>query len=240
MSRRRWAWPCGVFFLCAAGAQAAVTLGPTGAYVAAVAGVRGLESGEVADAIRLLQRAAAQEPEAWTLYHLGTAQLAAGDAALATAALERGLTLESSPELRWRALHNLGRARLDEALAASPGEALPSALEAVVASRDALRLVPGAAGTRRNLALADALVARYRQREPQPEPRRARDNGGVRLSGGSVPPVDSHGSRGMSPAEARAILDAIQSSEAQDLSDTMSKMLGGSRLILRPGRGPPW
>ena len=142
MSRRRWAWACGVFFLSAVGAQAAVTLGPTGGHVAAVAGVRALERGDVADAIPFLQRAAAQGPDAWTLYHLGTAQLAAGDAASGAAALERGLTLQSSPELRRRALHNLGRARLDQALAASPGEVLPSALEAVVASRDALRLMP--------------------------------------------------------------------------------------------------
>ncbi len=52
MSRRRWAWACGVFFLSAVGAQAAVTLGPTGGHVAAVAGVRALERGDVASLCR--------------------------------------------------------------------------------------------------------------------------------------------------------------------------------------------
>lgn len=240
MSRRRWAWPCGVLFLFAAGAQAAVTLGPIGAHLTAVAGVRAMEEGSVADAIPFLERAAAREPDAWTLYHLGTAYLAMGDEGLAAEALERGLMLESSPELRRRALHNLGRSRLDAALGASPGEVLPAALEAVVANRDALRLMAGVAGTGRNLALADALLSRYRRQAPQPDPRRGRDNGGVRLSSSSVASGGAGGASDMSPAEARTILDAIQSSEAQDLSDTMRRLLGGSRLILRPERGPPW
>ena len=147
MSRQRWAWSCGVLFFFAASAQAAVTLGPAGARVAAEAGVRALERGDVESALTHLLHAATHQPDPWISYHLGTAHLTAGDAASAAAALELSLTFAAPPELRRRTLHNLGLARLEQALEASPGEMVPSALEAVVASRDALRLMPGVPGT---------------------------------------------------------------------------------------------
>lgn len=184
-------------------------------------------------AVARLDRAVSHRPSAVLLYHLGLARGSIGDASGAAEAFEAALLEPASPEVRRRVFHNLARVRLDQAMAAAPGEAIPPALASVVFGREALRLRPEAAGTRRNLALAERLLEERRSKAPQ-----APRDGGVVLEG-SAPSAGSAGS-GMGPERAATILDALGSSESSDLRAAAAARADGMRRLASTRRGPPW
>ena len=184
-------------------------------------------------ALPVLERAASSRTSAVLLYHLGSARADTGDPTGAVEAFEAALLEPASPEVRRRIFHNLARVRLVQALAAPPGEAIPPALASVVFGREALRLRPDAAETRRNLALAERLLADHRANTPQA----ARD-GGVSLTGAAQSAGASES--GMGPERAATILDALGSSESSDLRAAAAARSDGVRRPTSSRRGPPW
>jgi tetratricopeptide (TPR) repeat protein len=109
-------------------------------------------------------------------YNLGTALLALGSPA-AEPELLRAVAGERDDvfELRRRALYNLGVWNLERALAvaAAPDSVREHATRAVDANKDVLRLLPGDARARWNLALAQRLLDSLDAPEGRPGPESA-------------------------------------------------------------------
>jgi Ca-activated chloride channel family protein len=143
-------------------------------------------------------RSGTDDETAW--YNLGTAALAIGDTATARRALER--TARSlDPDLRFRALYNLGLMHLRQAAVDSAGAA-PYLDAALRRFREALLLRPDATDAKWNLELA------IRRKPPQSQ------GGGV--GGGTPPPAEERSSE-LSQDQAEQILNSMAEEERRTL-----------------------
>lgn len=136
-------------------------------------------------------------------YNAGTSALAAGRLDVARGALsEAAKSLD--PELRYRALYNLGVVNLMEARAdtAKRAEMVDAAVSTL---RQALLLEPGSERARWNLELAE------RMRPPEPPPTSGGGGGG----GGPPPPSPPPPSGGMSENQAEQILESMAREERE-------------------------
>lgn len=160
---------------------------------------------------------------AW--YNAGTAALASGDFAAATDALQRA-TLSLDPDLRRRALYNLGTAAL---LQARRDTLRAPALLAEAAGRlqEALRLAPDDTNTKFNYELA-------RRLRPPPPPSSAPSPQG-KQGGSPDAPMPQPPQRGMTRAQAEQVLSAMERAE----SDTRRRQ-NRSIPSAMPRRGPDW
>jgi Ca-activated chloride channel family protein len=154
---------------------------------------------------------------AW--YNTGTAALAAGDAALARASLSRAAA-SLDPELRFRALYNLGLLALRESRADSAGRETHLA-DAERAYREALLLKPHSHPAKWNLEL----VNRMRQSSGQankpnpPPPSPGGGGGGGGGAGQPPPPPPPAGSGGLSESQADQVLRSIGQEELRTRRD---------------------
>jgi len=173
----------------------------------------------------LLQEAARLRSDtAW--FNAGTAALLTGDLPTATAALQRA-TSSLDPDLRRRALYNLGTAYLQQArrdttrrdsLLTSAATQLQSALLLGPADRDA----------KFNYELARTL-----RRPPPPKPS---GGGGSGKGTGQPPPEPPKNDKGsMSKAEAEQVLSAMERAER----DTRQGQYQRQRRS-QPPNGPDW
>ncbi|MEP6591057.1 MAG: vWA domain-containing protein [Gemmatimonadota bacterium] len=138
---------------------------------------------------------------AW--FNAGTASMLARDWPTATAALERAST-SLDPELRRRALYNLGTAYLQQAR--SDTTRRDSLLGQAAAQLQAsLLLAPGDRDAKFNYELARKL-----QRPPPPNP-----SGGGGGGSGTPPPPPQGEKGGMSKAEAEQVLSAMERAERE-------------------------
>jgi Ca-activated chloride channel homolog len=156
------------------------------------------------------------------MYNAGTAALAAGrlsDARTALATSARSV----DPELRFRALYNLGLASLLEARAdtARSEELLGEAVEHL---RQAVLLRPDAQAARWNLELAT-------RTRPPPQSGGGGGGGPPPPGGGEAPPAPSPG--GMTPEQAAAILAAVEQTERAVREGQVSRRRG---MAARTGR----
>lgn len=192
--------------------------------------VEALRGGDAPAAVDLLERIAV--PDASVALVLGTALVEAGRADQARGALAEAVARSGDPEVRRRALVNLSVANLRLAARAAGGGEV-HARAAAVAAADALRLRPGDADARWNLALALRLLSNG---APRGTPL-SRDDGGVRLD--MTGANDGGGGKPLAPEEARRILDALRSEEgtsvARGAADLVSRSVPSSQR-----RGPPW
>lgn len=189
-------------------------------------GTRYLARGDSARArVVLLQEAARLRSDtAW--FNAGTAALLTGDLPTATAALQRA-TSSLDPDLRRRALYNLGTAYLQQArrdttrrdsLLTSAATQLQSALLLGPADRDA----------KFNYELARTL-----RRPPPPKPS---GGGGSGKGTGQPPPEPPKNDKGsMSKAEAEQVLSAMERAER----DTRQGQYQRQRRS-QPPNGPDW
>ena len=163
-----------------------------------------------------------QSDTAW--FNAGTSALVGGDFPTAIAALQIA-TLSLNPDLRARALYNLGtanlmQARRDSSRRDSSLSAASSALQA------ALLLHPGDSNAKFNYELA-------RRLRPPPKP----SGGGGRGTPPPKPkPSPSGGGRGaMTKAEAEQVLSAMERAERDTRQAQYQRMGRGE-----PPRGPDW
>lgn len=162
-------------------------------------------AGRLAEAAELYRRQIeAGEGGDTAVFNYGTAALAIGDLEQADRALQRAAA-SLDPELRFRALYNLGLLSLRKGLRASAGDR--SALEAAARYyRAALLLHPDDQGAKRNLELA--------VREIPPE-----QSGGQRQGdgGGSESDQQLPQPPGLSRTQAEQILNSMLEEERQSL-----------------------
>lgn len=158
-------------------------------------------------------------------YNAGTAALVQGDLPAATAALERAAT-SLDPDLRRRALYNLGTAML---LAARQDSTARDSLLTSAAThlRDALTLAPNDPAAKYNYELARRLM------RPPPPPKQG--GGG----GGKEPPPDADARERqpgeMSESEAEQVLGAMERAERETRKELARKQRRGA-----PPGGPDW
>lgn len=190
-------------------------------------GNRAYRRGEMERALEAYRRAAEKRPEdPAARYNLGTALLSVGEAAAAAPHLARGVEA-TSPELRARALYNLGNAHLERALA---GDA-DAARRAIEAYRGALLLRPNDLDAKWNLELAlrqmeapktQAASAPQERAEgdaPGSPPQASSQEGGSADGGGGVTPSPRDAPpaaaelRPLSRAAAEQILNAVEEQE---------------------------
>lgn len=161
---------------------------------------------------------------AW--FNAGTAALIAGDLVAAQDALQRA-SLSLDPDLRRRALYNLGTSYLTRARRDSTGR--DSLLNA--ASRQlqaALQLAPSDADAKFNYELARRLMP------PPPPPQ---GGGGGRGGGGqpAPPPPAAPSKGGMSEADAEQVLSAMERAERETRMAQAKRQRRG-----QPPTGPDW
>lgn len=173
-------------------------------------------------AIEFLRRTRQGIPSDTAYYDAGTAALAAGqydaaEKALATASR----TLD--PDLRYRALYNLGTALIQQAARDSVhrGALLQQAEEHL---RDALRLVPGSERAKWNLELA----VRHRP-PPPPQSGSSSSPPPPPKEGPQPPPPPPVPNGGLTPGQAEAILNSVARDERQ----------ARARHLPRGGTGDP-
>src|SRR5213078_4488054 len=147
---------------------------------------------------------------AW--YNTGTAALAAGDAALARSTLARAAA-SLDPELRFRALYNLGLLGLREAKSDSASRDAHLA-DAERAYREALLLQPDNIRAKWNLELVKRLRGGGGQNAPNPPPPPSGGGGG----GGAAQPPPPRGG-GMSESQADQVLQSIGQEELRTRRD---------------------
>jgi hypothetical protein len=191
-----------------------------------------LSRGDAEKAVSLLEP---MNPEGSGAFVLGTALLQAGRAEQAIEPLTRALAGARGPEERRRALHNLSVAQLHLA-AQGRGAREVHARAAAAAASDALRLLPGDAGTRWNLALAQRLMAAGMNRQ---EPAGRDGSVAVSVGGGAARGSVGGGLPSLSPEEATSILDALRSEEGPSVARGASKLFGYDPTS-PVRRGPPW
>ena len=149
---------------------------------------------------------------AW--YNTGTAALAAGDAALARSTLARAAA-SLDPELRFRALYNLGLLGLREAKSDSASRDAHLA-DAERAYREALLLQPDNIRAKWNLELVKRLRGGGGQNAPNPPPPPSGGGGGAAQP--PPPPPPPRGG-GMSESQADQVLQSIGQEELRTRRD---------------------
>jgi Ca-activated chloride channel homolog len=156
-----------------------------------------------------------EDDTAW--YNTGTAALAAGDPTLARSTLARAAA-SLDPELRFRALYNLGLLAL---LAARSDTASREAhlADAERAYREALLLQPHHIRAKWNLELVNRLRGSSGQSQPNPPPPPSPGAGGG--AGQPPPPPPSNG--GMSESQADQVLQSIGQEELRTRKDRMGR-----------------
>jgi tetratricopeptide (TPR) repeat protein len=156
---------------------------------------------------------------AW--YNTGTAALAAGDPALARSTLSRA-SASLDPELRFRALYNLGLLALLEARADSTNREAHLA-DAERAYREALLLKPHHIRAKWNLELVNRMRrgsgGSNKPNPPPPPPPSGGGGGGGGGSGGQQPPPPPNGGGGMSESQADQVLRSIGQEELRTRRD---------------------
>jgi tetratricopeptide (TPR) repeat protein len=155
---------------------------------------------------------------AW--YNTGTAALAAGDAALARASLARAAA-SLDPELRFRALYNLGLLALLQARTDSANRESQLA-DAERAYREALLLKPFHVRAKWNLELVNRMRGSSgQQNKPNPPPPPSPGNGGGGGAAGQPPPPPQAGNAGggMSESQADQVLRSIGQEELRTRRD---------------------
>jgi tetratricopeptide (TPR) repeat protein len=153
---------------------------------------------------------------AW--YNTGTAALAAGDPTLARSSLARAAT-SLDPELRFRALYNLGLLGLLRAKADSANRETHLA-DAERAYREALLLKPFHMRAKWNLELVNRMRGAGGQaNKPNPPPPPSPGDGGGGAAGQPPPPPQAGNSGGMSESQADQVLRSIGQEELRTRRD---------------------
>jgi tetratricopeptide (TPR) repeat protein len=150
---------------------------------------------------------------AW--YNTGTAALAAGDVALAKTSLAHA-SASLDPELRFRALYNLGLLGLLEAKADSTNREAHLA-NAERAYREALLLKPNHVRAKWNLELVNRMRGGGAQNKPNPPPPPSPGGGGAQQP--PPPQGAGGGGGGMSESQADQVLRSIGQEELQTRRD---------------------
>jgi Ca-activated chloride channel family protein len=155
---------------------------------------------------------------AW--YNTGTAALAAGDPALARASLARAAA-SLDPDLRFRALYNLGLLALLEAKSDSTNRETHLA-DAERAYREALLLKPYHIRAKWNLELVNRMRSGGGASKPNPPPPPSPNSGGGGGGGGAAqqpPPGQTGNAGGMSESQADQVLRSIGQEELRTRRD---------------------
>jgi Ca-activated chloride channel family protein len=188
------------------------------------AGARAMAAGDPARAAaEFLKEAGSGSARDTAFYNAGTAALQARRFDVARGALEEAAK-SLDPDLRYRALYNLGLLGLlaAEADSTKRQEILAQAADRL---REALRLQPSSARAKWNLELAE-------RRQPPPPP-----SGG---GGGPKPPSGGGGqpspepsrpqppSQGLSQSQAEQILNSMERRERQTRAEQQRRLRGGS------------
>jgi len=158
----------------------------------------------------------AHEDDDTAWYNTGTAALAAGDPALARSALARAAA-SLDPELRFRALYNLGLLALLEAKSDTTGREAHLA-DAERAYREALLLKPFHVRAKWNLELVNRLRRGGGQNQPNPPPPPSPGGGGGG-GGAQQPPPPPSGGNGMNESQADQVLRSIGQEELRTRRD---------------------
>ena len=160
---------------------------------------------------------------AW--YNTGTAALAAGDPALARATLARA-SASLDPELRFRALYNLGLLALLEARSDSGANRETHLADAERAYREALLLKPHHLRAKWNLELVDRLRGGGGANKPNPPPPPTPGPSGGGGGGGNgqqqqqpQPQNEGGNAGGMSESQADQVLRSIGQEELRTRKD---------------------
>lgn len=160
-----------------------------------------------------------EDDTAW--YNTGTAALAAGDPTLARASLARAAA-SLDPDLRFRALYNLGLLALLQARADSANRETHLA-DAERAYREALLLKPFHLRAKWNLELVNRMRGSDGENKPNPPPPPSPGNGGGGGGGGGTgqppPPPPQSNSGGMSESQADQVLKSIGQEELRTRRD---------------------
>jgi len=159
-----------------------------------------------------------EDDTAW--YNTGTAALAAGDPTLARASLARAAA-SLDPDLRFRALYNLGLLALLQARADSANRETHLA-DAERAYREALLLKPFHLRAKWNLELVNRMRGSDGENKPNPPPPPSPGNGGGGGGGGTgqpPPPPPQSNSGGMSESQADQVLKSIGQEELRTRRD---------------------
>jgi len=155
-----------------------------------------------------------EDDTAW--YNTGTAALAAGDPALARASLARAAA-SLDPELRFRALYNLGLLALLQARADS-GHREAHLADAERAYREALLLKPFHVRAKWNLELVNRMRGSGGANRPNPPPPPQPGAGGGAGQPPPPPPQPNSGG-GLSESQADQVLRSIGQEELRTRRD---------------------
>ena len=158
----------------------------------------------------------AHEDDDTAWYNTGTAALAAGDPTLARSTLARAAA-SLDPELRFRALYNLGLLALLEAKSDTTGREAHLA-DAERAYREALLLKPFHVRAKWNLELVNRLRRGGGQNQPNPPPPPSPGGGGGG-GGAQPPPPPPSGGNGMNESQADQVLRSIGQEELRTRRD---------------------
>jgi len=160
-----------------------------------------------------------EDDTAW--YNTGTAAMAAGDPTLARASLARAAA-SLDPDLRFRALYNLGLLALLQARSDSANRETHLA-DADRAYREALLLKPFHVRAKWNLELVNRMRGSDGENKPNPPPPPSPGNGGGGGGGGGAgqppPPPPQSNSGGMSESQADQVLKSIGQEELRTRRD---------------------
>jgi Ca-activated chloride channel homolog len=189
------------------------------------AGARAMAAGDPARAAaEFLKEAGSGTSRDTAFYNAGTAALEARRFDVARGALEEAAK-SLDPDLRYRALYNLGLLGLLDAETDST-KAQEMLGEAADRLREALRLQPSSARAKWNLELAE-------RRQPPPPPSSGGGGGGgppPPSSGGAQPPPPrpEPQSQGLSQSQAEQILNSMERRERQTRAEQQRRLRGGS------------
>jgi tetratricopeptide (TPR) repeat protein len=160
----------------------------------------------------------AHEDDDTAWYNAGTAALAAGDPTLARASLSRAAA-SLDPELRFRALYNLGLLALRESGADSANRET-HLTDAERAYREALLLKPHHIRAKWNLELVDRMRSGGGANKPNPPPPPSPGGGGGGGGGaGPPPPPPPPSAGGLSESQADQVLRSIGQEELRTRRD---------------------
>ena len=157
----------------------------------------------------------AHEDDDTAWYNTGTAALAAGDPTLARSTLARAAA-SLDPELRFRALYNLGLLALLEAKSDTTNREAHLA-DAERSYREALLLKPFHVRAKWNLELVNRLRRGGGQNQPNPPPPPSPGGGGG--GGAQQPPPQPSGGNGMNESQADQVLRSIGQEELRTRRD---------------------
>jgi len=161
----------------------------------------------------------ANEDDDTAWYNTGTAALAAGDPALARASLARAAA-SLDPDLRFRALYNLGLLALLQARADS-GSREAHLADAERAYREALLLKPFHVRAKWNLELVNRMRGSdgANRPNPPPPPQPGAGGGGGGAAGQPPPPPRPNSGGGLSESQADQVLRSIGQEELRTRRD---------------------